>query len=141
MPIKCPVAPLEFAFLADWYLRERGIRGRTELVYSTPLDAAFTKPVAAEHLAALLAAKEIELVTEFNAGEVDGVGGTLTSYDGRELDFDLLVTIPLHGGAEYLERSPGLADALGFVPTDRNTLQTTAKPNVCAVGAATDLPT
>ena len=63
-------------------------------------------------------------MTEFNAGEVDGVGGKLTSYDGRELDFDLLVTIPLHGGAAYVERSPGLGDALGFVPTDKRTLQT-----------------
>src|SRR5215218_3629552 len=111
MPIKCPVAPLEFAFLADWYLRDRGIRNRTELVYSTPLDGAFTKPIASERLAGLLAEKEVELVTEFNAGEVDGVGGKLSSYDGRELDFDLLVTIPLHGGAAYVERSPGLGDA------------------------------
>ena len=141
MPIKCPVAPLEFAFLADWHLRERGIRGRTELVYATPLDGAFTKPIASEHLGSLLAEKEIELVTEFNAGEVDGAGGTLSSYDGRELDFDLLVTIPLHGGAGYLERSPGLADALGFVPTDKATLQAAARPNVFALGDATDLPT
>jgi sulfide:quinone oxidoreductase len=141
MPIKCPVAPLEFAFLADWYLHERGIRGRTELVYSTPLDGAFTKPIASQQLGSLLNEKEIELVTEFNAGEVDGVGGTLTSYDGRELDFDLLVTIPLHGGAPYVERSPGLGDVLGFVPTDRYTLQATAKPNVFALGDATDLPT
>ena len=93
MPIKCPVAPLEFAFLTDWYLRERGIRGETELVYVTPLDGAFTKPIASEHLSGLLASKDVELVTEFNAGEVDGVGGKLTSYDGRELDFDLLVTV------------------------------------------------
>jgi sulfide:quinone oxidoreductase len=141
MPIKCPVAPLEFAFLADWHLRGRGLRGRTELVYATPLDGAFTKPVASKHLAGLLAEKEIELVTEFNTGEVDGVGGKLSSYDGRELDFDLLVTIPLHGGAAYLERSPGLSDALGFVPTDKTTLQTTVKPNVFALGDATDLPT
>jgi sulfide:quinone oxidoreductase len=141
MPIKCPVAPLEFAFLADWHLRERGIRGRTELVYATPLDGAFTKPVASEHLAGLLAKKEIDLVTEFNAGEVDGVGGKLSAYDGRELDFDLLVTIPLHGGAAYLERTPGLADALGFVPTDKLTLQTTVKSNIFALGDATDLPT
>jgi sulfide:quinone oxidoreductase len=141
MPIKCPVAPLEVAFLADWHLRERGIRSRTELVYATPLDGAFTKPIASEHLGSLLAEKEIELVTEFNAGEVDGAGGTLGSYDGRTLDFDLLVTIPLHGGAAYLESSPGLADALGFVPTDKATLQTTAKPNVFALGDATDLPT
>jgi sulfide:quinone oxidoreductase len=141
MPIKCPVAPLELAFLTDWYLRERGIRGRTELVYVTPLDGAFTKPIASEHLAGLLTEKDVELVTEFNTGEVDGVGGKLTSYDGRELDFDLLVTVPLHGGAAYVERSPGLGDALGFVPTDKHTLQTTAKPNVFALGDATDLPT
>lgn len=141
MPIKCPVAPLEFAFLADWYLRERGIRGRTELVYATPLDGAFTKPIASEHLAEVLAEKDVELVTEFNAGEVDGVGGTLTSYDGRGIDFDLLVTIPLHGGSAYVERSPGLGNALGFVPTDKGTLQTAAKPNVFALGDATDVPT
>src|SRR6266536_4284702 len=127
MPIKCPVAPLEFAFLADWYFRERHIRDKVELVYSTPLDGAFTKPIASARLAGLLAEKEVELVTEFNAGEVDGIGGKLSSYDGRELDFDLLVTIPLHGGAAYLERSPGLADALGFVPTNKSTLQTTVK--------------
>jgi sulfide:quinone oxidoreductase len=141
MPIKCPVAPLEFAFLADWFLRERGIRGQTELVYSTPLDSAFTKATCAERLSFLLGEKEIELVTEFSAGEVDGVGGTLSSYDGRSLDFDLLVTVPLHGGAAYLERTPGLADALGFVPTDKATLQTGFKPNVFALGDATDLPT
>jgi sulfide:quinone oxidoreductase len=140
MPIKCPVAPLEFAFLTDWHLRERGVRSRTELVYATPLDGAFTKPIASQHLGSLLAEKEIELVTEFNAGGVDGVGGKLSAYDGRQLDFDLLVTIPLHGGAAYLERSPGLADALGFVPTDKATLQTAVNPNVFALGDATDLP-
>jgi sulfide:quinone oxidoreductase len=140
MPIKCPVAPLEFAFLADWFFRERGDRERIEIVYATPLDGAFTKPVASQELAGLLAAKEIELVTEFNAGEVDGVDGALTAYDGRKLDFDLLVTVPLHGGQSYLERSPNLGDALGFVPTDKHTLQTQAKENVFALGDATDLP-
>jgi sulfide:quinone oxidoreductase len=141
MPIKCPVAPLEFAFLADWYLTDRGVRDRVEIVYSTPLDGAFTKPVASEQLGDLLREKNIDLVSEFNAGEVDGVGGTLISYDGRELDFDLLVTVPLHGGAEYVDRSPGLGDALGFVPTDKHTLQSLARPNVFAIGDATDIPT
>jgi sulfide:quinone oxidoreductase len=141
MPIKCPVAPLEFAFLADWFFQERGIRNRVELVYATPLDGAFTKPIASEHLAGLLNDKHVELVTEFNTGEVDGDTGKLVSYDGRELDFDLLVTVPLHGGADYIERSPGLGDPLGFVQTDKNTLQTVAKPNVFALGDATNLPT
>ena len=141
MPIKCPVAPIEFAFLADWHLRERGIRGRSEVVLATPLDGCFTKPVASKHLTHLLEEKEIELVTEFSVGEVDGVGGTLTSYDGRSVDFDLLVSVPLHGGADYVARSDGLGDALGFVPTDPHTLQTRARPNVFALGDATDVPT
>jgi sulfide:quinone oxidoreductase len=141
LPIKCPVAPLEFAFLADWYLRERDLRQKTELVYATPLDAAFTKPVASQQLGSLLEQRQIELVTEFNAGEVDGACGSLGSYDGRTLDFDLLVTVPLHGGAAFLERSPGLGDSFGFVPTDPHSLQSSVRPNVFALGDATDLPT
>ncbi len=141
LPIKCPVAPLEFAFLADWYFHDRRIRDRVEISFVTPLDGAFTKPVASEHLGTLLAEKGIALVTEFNTGEVDGAGGRLVSYDDREVPFDLLVTIPLHGGADYVSRSPGLGDDLGFVPTDRATMQSLAKPNVFALGDATNVPT
>ncbi|HXH96174.1 MAG TPA: FAD/NAD(P)-binding oxidoreductase [Gaiellaceae bacterium] len=141
MPIKCPVAPIEFVFLADWYLRRRGIRERTTLTLATPLDGCFTKPIASKHLTHLLAQKEIELEVEFSAGEVDAERGKLVSFDGRELGFDLLVAVPLHGGAAYVERSDGLGDALGFVPTDPSTLQAKAAPNVFAIGDATDLPT
>jgi sulfide:quinone oxidoreductase len=141
MPIKCPVAPLEFAFLADWYLTERGIRDRTEIVYVTPLDGAFTKPAASQVLASLLESKRIELVTEFNAGSIDGKAGVLRSYDEREQPFDLLVTVPLHAGAAYLGRSPGLADDTDFVLADPHTLQARAAPNVFAIGDATNLPT
>jgi sulfide:quinone oxidoreductase len=141
MPIKCPVAPLEFAFLADWYLHDRGIREDVELTFVTPLDAAFTKPIASERLSRLLEEKSIELVTEFAAGEVDGPGGRLVSYDEREVGFDLLVTVPLHGGAGYVGRSAGLGDELGFVPTNPHTLQSKAAPNVFAIGDAANLPT
>ncbi|MGZ8633759.1 MAG: type III sulfide quinone reductase, selenoprotein subtype [Solirubrobacteraceae bacterium] len=141
MPIKCPVAPLEFCFLADWYLRERGVRDAVELTYVTSLDGAFTKPVAAEHLAGLLGEKGIALETEFATGEVDGAGGRLLSWDGREVPFDLLVTIPLHGGPAYVGRSAGLGDELGFIATDARTLQSQAAPNVFAIGDATNLPT
>ncbi len=141
LPIKCPVAPLEFVFLADWYFEERGVRDRVEISFVTPLDGAFTKPIASAQLGELLAEKGIELVTEFNTGEVDGDGGRLVSYDEREVPFDLLVTIPLHGGQEWVSRSAGLGDDLGFVPTDPATLQSQAKPNVFALGDATNLPT
>jgi len=141
LPIKCPVAPLEFCFLADWYFRERGIRDAVRLTYVTPLDAAFTKPVAAATLAGLLAEKGVELVTEFNTGEVDGEAGRLTSFDGRTVDFDLGVVVPVHGGADFVERSPGLGDALGFVPADEHTLRSKARPNIFVIGDAAALPT
>ncbi len=141
MPIKCPVAPLEFCFLADWFFRQAGIRDRVELTYVTPLDGAFTKPVASKALGGLLEEKGVGLVTEFNTGEVDGSGGRLVSYDGREVGFDLAVVVPLHGGASYVARSPGLGDELGFVPVDEHTLQSTARPNVFAIGDAAGVPT
>ena len=141
MPVKCPVAPLEFCFLADWFFTERGIRDRVELTYATPLDSAFTKPVAARTLGGMLAERNVELVTEFNAGEVDGAGGRLVGYDGREIGFDLAVMVPLHGGAEYVGRSPGLGDELDFIPTDEHTLQSRAAPNVFVIGDAASVPT
>jgi sulfide:quinone oxidoreductase len=141
MPIKCPVAPIEFVFLADWWLRRRGLREHSEIVLATPLDGCFTKPIASKRLTYLLEEKQIKLEVEFAAGEVDGPGGRIASYDGREIPFDLLVAVPLHGGAPYVTRSPGLGDALGFVPVDPHTLQAKAKPNVFAFGDASDLPT
>ncbi|MDW4904089.1 FAD/NAD(P)-binding oxidoreductase [Streptomyces sp. ADMS] len=140
LPLKCPVAPLEFAFLADWYFQRRGIRDKVRLTYATPLDAAFTKPVAAKALGGLLADKGIELLTEFTLGEVDGPGGRLVSYDEREVPFDLAVVVPLHGGAEYVGRSEGLGDELDFVPVDPHTLQHPDHREVFAIGDAAGLP-
>ena len=148
MPIKCPVAPLEFCFLADRYFRQRGIRSRVQLSYVTPLDGAFTQPVCNRELSGLLTRKGIELVTEFNTATVHAASadaGTgvprLVSYDDREVPFDLAVVIPLHGGAAYVDRSPGLGDALGFIPVNPRTLQAAAKPNIFAIGDAADVPT
>ena len=140
MPIKCPVAPLEFCFLADWYFTKRGVRDHVDITYVTPLDGAFTKPVASDHLRGMLATKHIELVTEFNTGEVDGSTRRLVGYDGREITFDLAVVVPLHGGADYVGRSPGLGDELNFVPADEHTLQSKVAPNVFVIGDAAGIP-
>jgi sulfide:quinone oxidoreductase len=139
MPIKCPVAPLEFCFLADWFFREKGIRDQVELTYVTPLDGAFTKPVASRRLGEMLADKGIEVITEFNTGTLDATEGKLVSYDGREVPFDLGVVVPLHGGADFIGRSPGLGDELNFIPADPHTLQSKAAPNVFAIGDAAGL--
>lgn len=141
MPIKCPVAPLEFAFLADAYFTKRGIRQQVDITYVTPLDGAFTKPACTKSLTHLLAEKGIRLETEFSAGRVDGVRGELISYDDRSIPFDLLVTIPTHRGAAFIDATPGLGDAMGFVRTDPRTLQSELKPNIFAIGDATNVPT
>jgi sulfide:quinone oxidoreductase len=139
MPIKCPVAPLEFLFLADEYFRRRGIRERVELVYATPLDAAFTRPIAARLLGSMLERKGIQLETDFGAAEVDPGARVLRSYDEREVPYDLLVTIPTHSGAAFLEPT-GLGNELAFVETDRATLRARNDERIFALGDATDLP-
>ena len=139
-PIKCPVAPLEFAFLADAFFTKRGIREKVDITFATPLDGAFTKPLAARRLGHLLQEKGINLVTEFNTGSVDTDGKRLLSWDEREVAFDLLVTIPLHKGAGFIARTPGLGDDMNFVLTDQQTLQAQLKPNLFAIGDATNVP-
>ena len=140
MPIKCPVAPLEFAFLADWFFGERRVRDSVEITFVTPLDGVFTKPIASRRLGEMFAQKNIRTVSEFNTGSVDADRGVLVGYDGREVPFDLAVVVPLHGGAPYVGRSPGLGDELNFIPADIHTLQSRAAPNVFAIGDAAGLP-
>jgi sulfide:quinone oxidoreductase len=137
MPIKCPVAPLEFTFLADAWLRERGLRHRVELVYATPLPGAFTKPIASARLGSMLADRDIVVEPDFLVERLDGPN--LVSYDDRKIGFDLLVTVPLNMGAEYVARS-GLGNELNLVPVDRSTLLSKAYPNIFALGDANDIP-
>lgn len=139
MPIKCPVAPLEFLFLAEAFFTERGLRDKVEIVYATPLEGAFTKPRASAALGGMLAQRGIKVLGDFSLAEVDGERRVLKAYDGRETDYDLLVTIPLHGGAEVIQRS-GLGDASGWVPTHKHTLLSASFPNVFVLGDATNLP-
>ncbi|MGZ4786630.1 MAG: NAD(P)/FAD-dependent oxidoreductase, partial [Acidimicrobiales bacterium] len=140
MPIKCPVAPLEFAFLADAFFRERGMRDRVELCYVTPLPGAFTKPIASARLGGMLEERKIAVEPDFVVERVDAGSRTLVSYDEREVPFDLLVTVPLNMGADYVARS-GLGDELNYVPVDKHTLRSTSHDNIFAIGDASDIPT
>ena len=139
MPIKCPVAPLEFAFLADDHFRERGMRDRVELVYVTPLPGAFTKPVASRILGSMLDERKIHLEPDFVIERVDAERKAIVSFDEREVPFDLLVTVPLNMGADYVARS-GMGNELNYVPVDKHTLLSTTYDNVFALGDASDIP-
>ena len=140
MPIKCPVAPLEFAFLADWWFTERGMREKVDINLVTPLPGAFTKPIASRYLGEFLERKNIHLTTEFNIARVDSKQNKIVSWDDRQVEYDVLVTIPTHRGAEIVKKS-GLGDDLDFVPTEPKTLRSKAFENIFVIGDATDVPT
>lgn len=139
MPIKCPVAPLEFAFLADSYFEKKGMRDKVDITYVTPLGGAFTKPKATEALHYLLEEKNIKEVTDFAIERVDNENKKIIDYADTEVDYDLLVTVPTNMGDEVIERS-GLGDDLNFIPTHKHTLQSDAHENIFVIGDATNLP-
>ena len=138
-PIKCPVAPLEFLMLADWFFQEQGIRDRVEITYATPLSSAFTKPIAAKHLGALLEQKNIKVVPDFVIERVDPDAKQIIAYDEQTVDYDLLVSIPLNKGDDVVARS-GLGDELNFIPVDKHTFLSPNYANIFVLGDAAAVP-
>jgi sulfide:quinone oxidoreductase len=140
MPYKCPPAPLEVAFLIESELRDRGLRKQSELHFCSPIGRAFTIESVSDMATPILEEKGIELHTFFNVEAIDAERKVVQSLEGEELPYDLLILVPPHRGQQFLIDS-GLAPAPGgWVPTDRHTLQVGQRPNVFALGDATDLP-
>jgi sulfide:quinone oxidoreductase len=138
-PIKCPVAPLEFAFYADEYFIKKGMRDKVNITYVTPMSGAFTKPKASKMLGFLLEKKNINLVSDFFLGEVDNTNKKIVDFGGKEIPFDCLVSVPLHSGDPAVSKS-GLGDEFGFVKADKNTLQSVLFKNVFVIGDAGNFP-
>ena len=139
LPLKCPVAPLEFAFLADAYFKKRGIRDKVQIHYVTPLEGAFTKPVCSKTLGYLLEERDIQLETDYVIERIDPETKTMYSMDEREINFDLLVTVPLNMGADFIGAS-GLGDELNYLPVDKETFLSTDYKNIFALGDASNIP-
>jgi len=139
MPIKCPVAPLEFAFLSDSFFKHKNMREKVDITFVTPLSGAFTKPKATEALEHLLVEKNIHIESDFAIESVDNENKSIIDYGGRVIPFDLLVTIPTNKGDEVINRS-GLGDDLNFVPTHKATLQSQAHKNIFVLGDASNVP-
>jgi len=139
MPIKCPVAPLEFTFLADAFFTDQHMRDRVDITYVTPLEGAFTKPVSSKYLGDMLDERSVALEADFMLESIDDEQKKLLSYDQREIPFDLLVTVPINMGADFVARS-GLGNELNYVPVDKETLLSRKYDNIFAIGDASDIP-
>jgi sulfide:quinone oxidoreductase len=139
IPYKCPPAPVEFAFMVEEFLRKRGVRERSEVTLLSPLNRAFTIESASKLIQPILDQRGIELTTFFNVESVDPSAGTVESLEGEKVEYDLLVLVPPHKGAEVIGDS-NLGDAGGWLPTDRYTLQVGEHERIFAIGDATNLP-
>ncbi len=140
MPIKCPVAPLEFIFMADWFFTVNGVRNDIELELVTPLSGAFTKPMASAALSKLCAEKNIKITPNFDIAEVNAAGKIITSAKGDEVNYDLLVAIPPNFGAQVIIDSE-IGDPMGYIDTEHGTLKAKKYENMYVVGDATNVPT
>lgn len=140
MPFKCPIAPLEFVFMADWYFTVTGVRDRVEIELVTPLANVFTKPVAAKALASIAEKKNIKVTPFFEIAQVNAEEKTIESHKGDKVDYNLLVSIPPNFGAQVITDS-GLGDPMGYVPTEKNTLRAQNLDRVYVLGDATNVPT
>jgi sulfide:quinone oxidoreductase len=140
MPYKCPPAPLEVTFLIEAELRERGLRDKSEVHFCSPIARAFSIESVSEMATPELEKKDIELHTFFNVEAIDPERKVVLSLEGEELDYDLLVLVPPHKGAQVLMDSGLAPEPGGWLPTDHKTLNVGERPNVWALGDATDLP-
>jgi len=140
LPFKCPVAPLEFVFMADWFFSVNGMRDNIEIELTTPLGAAFTKPVAAEVLGNICEKKNIKVTPNFQLAEVDAGRKVIKSYGGEEVPYDLLVAIPPNFGAQCIMDS-NMGDPMGYMETDINTLKAKNFDHIYIIGDATNVPT
>lgn len=139
MPIKCPVAPLEFLFLADAYFSERGMRDKVDLHLATPLSGAFTKPTSSSVLGEFLERKGISVTPDFGLARVDSEEKKIVAWDDAEVKYDLLVSIPTNMGDPCIARS-GMGNELNFVPTNKQTLAAENLEDVFVIGDASNVP-
>jgi sulfide:quinone oxidoreductase len=140
LPVKAPPAPIEFAFLLDKELRRRGLREQSPITFVAP-DQLLFPPYAsvADFVLTLFAERGIVADLSFAPAAIDPERRVLRSHGRQELPYALLVLAPPQRGAAFISAS-GLGDAQGWVPTDRETLQALAHPDIYVIGDANDLP-
>jgi len=140
MPIKCPVAPIEFAFLSDYYFALKGVRDKIDISLVTPYSGAFTKPNANRVLTKIAWDKHIHIVPNFALERVDGENHSIHSYEGTTVEYDLLCIIPPNLGPRVIDDS-GLGDGTGYALTDPKTLKHRKADFIYLLGDNTNVST
>jgi sulfide:quinone oxidoreductase len=138
-PHKCPPSPNEAAFMLDELFTKRNIRDRVRIKFLTPYPRPYPAEKISKVVAPLFEEKRIEVMPFFNVDSVDPQEHKIYSLEGESCDYDLLIVIPPHRGADVILKS-GIGDADGWIPTDRGTMNVKGLSRVYAIGDATDIP-
>jgi sulfide:quinone oxidoreductase len=121
------------------YFKRKKMLEKVNIHYLSPLGGAFSIEQASEKFEKQFDKKDIELHSFFNTEEILPEKNKVMSLEGDEIDYDLLILVPPHRGATYIDDRE-LADEDGWIIVDKERLQSKAYPNIFAVGDTTDLP-
>lgn len=139
VPYKCPPSPNEAAFMLDEFFRKKGVRDSVEIKFLTPYPRAYSAQIVSDVVQPMFEERGIEVIPFFMADRVDKMAKKIYSLEGEGHDYDLLIAIPPHRGAEVISSS-GIGDTEGWIPTDKRTLRAKDQSDVYAIGDATNIP-
>ncbi len=140
VPFKCPVAPIEFLFMADWFFKKEGTRDQIDIELVTPQDGIFTKPIATQILADNAKEKNIKTTVNWDLALVNEEEKFIESHTGDKVNYDMIVSTMPNMGSEYVDDS-GLGDGAGYAITDHHTLRAKQADSIYVVGDGTNVPT
>ncbi len=138
-PHKCPPSPNEAAFMLDDFFRKRGLRDKVKIRFLTPYPRPYPAEKISHVVEPLFQEKGIEVTTFFNIDSVEPAQRKIYSLEGESFDYDLLIAVPPHHGADVIINS-GIGDEDGYVPTDRGTMRVKDQSGIYAIGDATNIP-
>ncbi len=139
LPHKCPVAPMEATLMLDDMLRKKGLRDKTEIVYTYPINGIFGIKTTNDVMIKIFQERGIKVISPFNVTNVDPKNKVMESQEGEKVKFDLAIGVPPHAGAKVIGDS-GIGDKRNWVPTDKFTLRMKDHSNVFVIGDTTDIP-
>jgi sulfide:quinone oxidoreductase len=139
VPYKCPPSPNEATFMVDEYYRKRGLRKDVEIKFLTPYPRPYPAENISEVVQRLFEERGIETIPFFSADHVDPVAKKIYSMEGEGVDFDLLIAVPPHMGAEVV-RASHIGDEEGWIPADKHTMVMKGHSRAYVLGDAADIP-
>ncbi len=137
-PHKCPPSPNEAAFMLDEFFQKRGRRDKVKIRFLTPYPRPYPAEKISHVIEPMFEEKGVEVTTFFNVDSVDPAAKKIYSLEGEAFDYDLLIAVPPHHGADVIINS-GIGDQDGYVPTDKGTMKVVGQEGVYCIGDATNI--